>query len=175
MDEFLKAMAPVTALEGDDWDAFLEDVEQDEAISDAIVTSRAARLEPQLYKPFATIANRITELFKKRCGELVKRPIKFFGPGSSYIRGSPSYDNGQPVTGTESQRKPDGLALLAEELGDARFGEHKKGTPGAEEAMSTLDGKDGGDLSMGWRRSILAVEHNSRAKWTSRSSPCQGR
>ncbi|KAG8872738.1 hypothetical protein FRB98_009439, partial [Tulasnella sp. 332] len=147
---FLEAMVPQHPEKG--WDEFLKAVENDEAISAEIETSSFAEREPQLYEPFAIIANQITDLFKEHCGSSVEREIKFFGLGSSYITGPPSYDNGEPVEGTESKRQPDGLALMAEDFeeGDC-FKQHEKKGHGQHVA--------GRDLSDGWRKSILAVEH----------------
>ncbi|KAG8843016.1 hypothetical protein FRB96_004477 [Tulasnella sp. 330] len=154
---FLEAMVPQHSGKG--WDEFLEAVKNDETISGEMATSSLAQLEPQLYEPFAIIANRITDLFKEHCGSSVERKIKFFSLGSSYITGPPSYDNGEPVKGTESQRKPDGLALMAEDLkeGDC-FKQHE------EKKEKRARHVAGRDLSDGWRRSILAVEHKLTSK-----------
>ncbi|KAG8868594.1 hypothetical protein FRB98_003406, partial [Tulasnella sp. 332] len=154
---FLEAMVPQHPEKG--WDEFLKAVKNDETISAEMAISGRAQLEPQLYEPFAIIANRITDLFTEHCGSSVERKIKFFGLGSSYITGPPSYDNGEPVEGTESQRKPDGLALMAEDLkeGDC-FKQHEENKE--KRARHVVEE----DLSDGWRKSILAVEHKLTSK-----------
>ncbi|KAG8843347.1 hypothetical protein FRB96_004079 [Tulasnella sp. 330] len=127
---------------GEGWDPFLRRVDVDETIAKAVKASNRATTEPALYQPFATIANQITELFKEHCNPLTRRKIKFLGLGLSYIQGPPSYENGEPVKGTESQRKLDGLALLAGGLGDdARFKQHKA-ILGTEKSEETLDEDD---------------------------------
>ncbi|KAG8874983.1 hypothetical protein FRB97_005490 [Tulasnella sp. 331] len=147
-------MVPKLPKEG--WYELLEVVEIDATISAEVETSGVARNEPQFYEPFGIIANRITDLFMEHCS--VERKTKIFDPSSSNIHGPPSYDHGEPVAGTEYKGKPDGLVLLAEGLEEGGcFKQHEQTKRGVQH----LEGRD---LSDGYRKSILAVEHKLISK-----------
>ncbi|KAG8906521.1 hypothetical protein FRB99_006741 [Tulasnella sp. 403] len=87
------------------WSVFVEDLSRDNEIQDAIMLMNNASTEDQVYKPFATMANRVTTLSKNAFANDVKRQVVFHGP---------SYHLGGANQGTEFSCKLDRPAVLCD-------------------------------------------------------------
>ncbi|KAG9010566.1 hypothetical protein FRB93_003834 [Tulasnella sp. JGI-2019a] len=159
--EFLTAMVPDAAQKEGSWQHIkLKSVQIDTVVKATIETSRKVTTEPALYTPFATIANQITKLFRQCYDPFLKRPVKIFGVGSFVIKGSPSYQSGLSIEETRSARRPNSLALLAESLNEsAYFSRDGRAKNGGEKRNANVEGDSRADLSDGWLKSILVVEH----------------
>ncbi|KAG8908826.1 hypothetical protein FRB99_003064 [Tulasnella sp. 403] len=149
---FLDAFLPPEAsypTNGTRWSAFVEILQADNEIQEAIRSMNNARAEDHVYKPFARIANRVTTLSKKAFASDVKRQVVFHGLGKTHLKGPPCYHAGKVVPGTESDRKPDGLAILCDNEQESirHLDEANKANPPAD------------TLGINWRTSLLVIEH----------------
>ncbi|KAG8908827.1 hypothetical protein FRB99_003065 [Tulasnella sp. 403] len=131
------------------WSAFVETLETDNEIQEAFRSMKNASAEDQVYKPFARIANRVTTLSKKAFAEDAKREVVFHGLGKTCLKGPPCYHAGKVIPGTESDRKPDGLAILCDNEQESirHLDEANKANPPAD------------TLGINWRTSLLVIEH----------------